>query len=745
MLAAALAILLEVPILGSADGVPRDIERVSVTWLDESGVQVGTSAGRVANGVLIAPRASAAMKLQVAGPDFMSRVVRVKDAVQRGIALVPSTSVVLDGVVPGATLRIASSREEGEAHVVTDHEYRTLELIGSETRLRLQPGRYILGVDQGKDQPVLISDILEGLPGATVHVPRRVLASRRVVLKVRDRKGASVSGARISAPDGVDASQELAIRLLSRRAGPSGLDGLLDAGAVGVGTPTGVRVVADRFRPVTIPLTPRPDEKPGPLQVTLPPWPDIKVTVPRRTEIKGPVALERCAEWLAERRSCKGGWKRTGEAPISEGVAWFHRQAPGVYSVRVEDAGSSLMRVEVPEDPTSPDVVEVDLPLQEWIVRGETRLADDTPVRASVSVTAPSTQDRHSHRLATVESDGEGRFQARLLAPAGIEVSLHAWANEPQCRTPKGQIVRLGEEPQSVLLSLDTTGVAAQILDRETGRPIPDCAVVVQSAQEDSSLRVTLRTNEEGRISMAGLGRAAVKLIPRCSGFATNAGTVVEMREGATKDVELRLDRVGSIRLRAVDISGSVAAGVRVFALPAVLWDPPYGTPVTPIGITGLDGELDIEGDQFAGLAVFAFRPGSAMTIDRLPSGDQCHMSCDARIIVYAKSAFPGLTATTASGAPLRVEGIVFRKGSVPITLPALDELIRSSGLDTRDLFSGTEPGNFVFIPALFAPGEYEMDYSVRTAETGKLVTVPLGSIRLPASAPIEVRAMAFP
>lgn len=743
LFAVAVGLVLRLPIAG--EGLPESVDRIAVAWRDEAGSELGISEGKATRGVLAVKAPAGATALQICGQVFLSRPMTIRDAVGRGVTVVRAASVEVAGVKAGDGTRLLLAREQGKGYSISSVPGPDARFGPDGRSLLMLPGRYILGADQGRNAPVLLTKAFEATPGPNSEVATISDDARPISLSVKNIAKAAVSGAQILPPEDADAEQALLVSLLSRRAGQTGRDGKADLGAVSTKRPTILRIVAPGYRTGRIAVGPSERADAALLQVVLRPWPDLRVNVSNSVRVDGPVVIERCAEWEYERFACNGGWKAVVEARLIDGVAIAPRMEPGVYSVRLSDPGSSLVRVEVEDDPSGPDVVDVDLPLKEWFLRGETRLADGSPVRASVSVTAVSTRARQSHRLAVVDGEADGSFLARVLAPEGMDVSLHAWADEPLARTPKGTVVQLGAEPPSIDLELDSTGVVVRVLDRETDEPIVGCSVVVQAVREGGSLQMSFQTDAVGRIRMSGLRDSSVKLLPKCQGYASGSGTIVEMAGGERKEVDIRLDRTGVIRLRFENVAGHRLMGVRAFALPPVLWDPPYGTPTTSLGISGPDGELEVEGDKYAGLPLFSLLPESAVSIDRLPSGDSCRNGCDFTVRISPRVPFPGLSVSSAAGRALPPEGIIFRKGTIPITLPLLDEVLSVTGLGVGSLFRGSEGANVVMIPMLFAPGDYEMDYTTRDSSSGKISTLPVGSFRMPSSGPIEARAMAVP
>lgn len=739
-LSAVLLFALQIP-LRTSDGKPlADAGPIEIRWSDRTGRRLSDATVEPLAATLVVEPPAGADRLRVIGPKFISRESPLADAARLGISLLRPATLLVKGLGPGPA-RVTLLREATPDNVLEERALADRSSEG-ESQLKTWPGTYLVAIDPGREHPIFVSQVFTCREGQTTPVSLREAPSRFLSLRVKDRSGEPVAGASLVIPENVKDSERLETRLLAARAGRSRVDGSLDLGAVRKDL-TDFTLNAEGFRTTRLRISSAADGLPL-VPVVLASWPDLRVHVTGHAAVHGPVDLERCETWSEEGFACRGSWAKAGSAPLTRGVATFKRRRPGVYNVRLRDRGSSTTRAILPEDSTAEGTVDVQLPLEEWRIHGRTQLTDGRPVKARVTVGTLATKELGPVELDHLESDANGVFECTLLGPSDLRVVLRASSSDPQATMHHGPEIVVGSLAGEVTLTLDTTGISFRLLDRIADTPISKCSVEVEGTQGDSQIHAWLTSDADGKALLTGLDKMTVKVLPKCDGYVAGLGTIVETSSGELKDVVLRLERAGQIRVTSSDGAGRPVAGVTLMALPALLWNPDYGTPLTPLGTTGPDGQLDVRGDLYGGLPVFAFGAGWALSMERLPGANSCADGCQASISLHPPAGFPGLRVTSASGAPLRPQGVIFYKAGVPIVGEAIAGVLEVNGVDVSSLFAGSDADALNLLPAYLGQGDYQIEYAARS-QAGVYTHIPLGWIHLPSAEPVELRAMTQP
>ena len=267
-----------VPVLLPPGSSPPAALRVE--WLDHEGRVVREEERRLLDKRLQLDAPPSAESFQVVGGGFSSRVSTPAAAVKRGGIVLQATGHLRIGGLPDVDTVSLFFRDLGSEETPDLKEKKLKRDRGSaEPRLSLEwpAGHYALGCDAGSAFVPAIFAEIEVRPGETLDLALPDLSGRRLSVVARDRVTKKpLRGARLLAADDATAADRLFVTLLSRRAGETGPDGLLQLGAL-ASRSVALTIGAERKRSAELRLPER--SGPGTREVFLAPFQRLEVSL----------------------------------------------------------------------------------------------------------------------------------------------------------------------------------------------------------------------------------------------------------------------------------------------------------------------------------------------------------------------------------------------------------------------------------------------------------------------------------
>lgn len=722
-------------------------ERTTIGWLDASGTPLGKSGVRLGSaGVAVTPP-KGAVWVQALGPELFSRpsLTVVRETVE--LSLLPTGTLRVTGLSPSGELPLAYLAELGAERSAPASLFEARAASRSKdgtptVSFRTPVGRYAVAFEDGAARVASRLAEVAIAPAAVTDVTVRVPEGRELVLRAVAREsGTPVRGARLGRGAGETPEERALQALLATRAEVSGSDGVVALGQVPADGPLGLRLVADGRRGATVKL-PALFEA-GRRDVTLAPNQSLEVSVRglslRRGDPRPDVSLSRCRS-QSTTSSCLAQDPKTLPLPV-EGPARFTGVPGGRYQVDLLLPPDRATRADVliSAESDAPDTVSLELPVEEWTLRGTTRLRDGTPVRAEVLATE-YVHGLGEGRASETHSREDGSFEIRVVSSTGRQIGLEARSDEPKGESRSGKLLDLRpEEPilEGLELELDSTGLEIAVRERRTGQPVPGCRVDLSWVGTESSGSSTslVRTDAKGEVAQYGLAHGVVRVEPRCSSHAAVDPVQVTLPVGEVRRVELLVDRADDLTLTVLDPSARPVPGALVLGLAEPLyWFQTWGFSASPsrIGITDARGELTIGGNDWAGKPFFVVAEGRALAIRRFPRPGSCDSkeACGMTVRVEQRSVFAGLAVVRRKGKPPRSFEVAFSKDGIPIPEEVIQEAARANGAEV--LRVGRDPYDEQ-LPSYFESGTYMVRTYAKGQNPNASPTLqPIGTVTVP-------------
>lgn len=225
---------------------------------------------------------------------------------------------------------------------------------------------------------------------------------------------------------------------------------------------------------------------------------------------------------------------------------------------------------------------------------------------------------------------GDQSWPAGLTAADGT-VSLPGGVTSLRLVTPDGR-QQVAVLPESRKLTLaPAVQVAGRVLDAATGRGLPDAALWL-----DTDPAVVLRTDREGRYSLAASAEGTVAFEVRAPGFLPKRLTVSRAEVVRGRAPSLALDRAAVIRGTVSGPDGKPLPGASVVAVHVPQLGPRTFSPLDPVAdraATGPDGGFELRrlqaGNEYEirsartgcfPAALTAVAPAAALRVRMLPA-----------------------------------------------------------------------------------------------------------------------------
>ncbi len=722
-------------------------ERTTIGWLDASGAPLGQVAlGLGSPGVAVTPPKGATW-VQALGPELFSRpaLTVFRETVQ--ISLLPTGTLRVTGLAPAGDLPLAYLAELGAERgaPASLFEARAVSRSGDgmpTVSFRVPAGRYAVAFDDGAARVAPRLPEVEIAPAAVTDVTVRIPEGRELALRAVAREnGAPLRGARLGR-GGAETPEERALQaLLATRAKVSGSDGVVALGQVPADRPFGLRLVADGRRGATVKL-PALFEA-GRRDVTLAPNQSLEVSVrglsPRRGDPRPDVSLSRCRN-QSSNASCMAQDPKRVALP-EEGPARFSGIPGGRFQVDllVPPGRATRADVQISAESDAPDTVSLELPVEEWTLRGTSRLHDGTPVRAEVLATE-YVHGLGEGRAAETLSGEDGSFELRVVSSAGREIGLEARSDDPKALGHGGELLRLRpEEPilEGIELELDSTGLEIAVRERRTGQPVPGCPVDLgwEGTETSRGSATLVRTDAKGEVAQYGLAHGVVRVEPRCPSHAAVDPVQLTLPVGEVRRVELLVDRVDDFTLGVLDPSARPIPGAAVLGLAESLyWFQTWGFSASPspIGTTDARGELTIGGNDWAGKPFFVIAEGRALAMGRFPRPGSCASkeACRTTVRMEPRPVFAGLAVVRRKGKPPRSFEVAFSKDGIPIPEEVIQQVARANGAEV--LRVGRDPYDEQ-LPSYFESGTYVVrTYAKGPKPIASPTLQPIGTVTVP-------------
>lgn len=198
-------------------------------------------------------------------------------------------------------------------------------------------------------------------------------------------------------------------------------------------------------------------------------------------------------------------------------------------------------------------------------IRGRVVAADGEPVRGATVETTPASSGppvRRSSDFSATTTDADGRFEVTGLVP-DVDHWLAARAPGQPFRA-EARATASVRDPPDIQLAFPRGGfVTVDVVDAETGAPLPDARVLCSEPRNPSSFWIDLDTAGGVSAGTDGAGRARVgPLLERvhdvtasCRGYADGPKlrlTARDLAPGSERTLVLRLPRGLSIRGRVI-------------------------------------------------------------------------------------------------------------------------------------------------------------------------------------------------
>lgn len=445
----------------------------------------------------------------------------------------------------------------------------------------------------------------------------------------------------------------------------------------------------------------------------------VEVMAGRETELETPLVLGPPSElalfidpptppgaerWSMELYALDGSHQHHSAEADWTGLAELFGVAPGRYRLTVRTRGSEWLAEEI-ELPAGRTTRTVDLPVV--AVEGTVRRGDE-PVRARLTFGNEQTRPEK----VTLYSDLEGRFTGHLPGEGSWPLEVVLRHDGPKHRLEPVEVVREpGEEVAELDVALPETELEGRVVDAR-GRPVKEAKVLAWREGSEVSYSEA-STDAEGRFdfSCLPLGRWQIDAF---AGERTGRA-YVELREGDTAEMEIRLSAERLIRGRVTAQAGPVA-GAWIYAVPEVS----RITPLSPIRSGPLgEFEEDVPADA-AGVHLLVLPAGRSARLLYLPLGPEADEEPEIEIPVL------DLTGTLRLELPAPGSGRVeLRRGParVPARLLADWARFHKVRVNTREAGVWTVPG--------MEPGPYQL---CRAGECDAGILSPGGELELSAA-----------
>lgn len=738
MLALALAASVVVSL---ADGSPpRDVARLDVEWLRGATV-VSRGEGQLLEGSLTLPGVPAgADAYRVVGPALMSRRTALHGSSGR-LVLVTAAVLVVEKPAEGGSLLLLEDEPGAEPRTID------LPTAAGPTSVPVWPATWGVVVDSGPDRPLRV-DRVRLDPGGR-HVlqgPREKgrSAAGPLVVIVRDEHGAPLTGVSIRVPAEGTVEERALLFALARRTKPSGEDGRIEVGSLDDRAGR-IRFRRDGYRDGVFEV-PRADvrTKPGRLTLRRLAGVDFSWTAQPERAAGAEVSAERCLS-APEPSGCIS-WTCSGSARFgAEGRGRFDRLEPGWYRFSLRTGGSSIAyeEREVPWDSAAPEPAEISFAPDDWRLAGRVLDPDDRPVSNAVVDAAPIVSRGYAPP-ASIEarSGADGSFVLEFVA-SFAEVGLTARSDDPVGATRLVRVSKADRWSGDLTLRLVGGGLSVEVLAREDDAPLEGCRVTLRIERSGAADMRSARTDADGKALFRGLGEGTLVLDAGCRGRVPATGTVLESNAGAAATT-LRLEKASAVWLRVVDVGGRAVGSAKAFVPEPGPFGNAFESRVALAGVTGPDGRLELPGDELGGSPVFVVAEGRALGVARL-SASRCGAGCETTVELRQPGAFPGATATSASGRALPPNGLVFSYAGIPLPFALLEHVAAANGFGPAGFFAGDGEWAMNLFPGYLAPGDYEVGYLIGSKTTRRLKAVPAGYLRLPSAELVELRVHSVP
>lgn len=341
-----------------------------------------------------------------------------------------------------------------------------------------------------------------------------------------------------------------------------------------------------------------------------------------------------------------------------------------------------LFRIELGEA----EEKEVVLSLDAYRLTGDVELRDKPLPGARIELSGEAWR-------ADLEADQSGRFNAELWSPGDYAVLIEASAL-PQ---PYLEMKRASASDSHWRFVVPSRRISGRVSDAETGAPIGDASLFVDSTSGETHWSRAVVAEEDGTFDISGVGEGTYTLSARAPAYlAGDKITLTVSKRDGDRELDLPLERGITIPITVVDTNGEPVRDATVAADFT-----PDGSKIKRLFFTDANGRVLVPMTEKSSKTVFIIPRSGSLAIARITSEDPN----GAKLIVPDPVVTLTLRTRNSSdeGVPLVQYGIRYQGQNLPRAL--LQSLARARSFA---LITGTSGD--VSIP-LMPAGRYDIDW----------------------------------
>lgn len=301
---------------------------------------------------------------------------------------------------------------------------------------------------------------------------------------------------------------------------------------------------------------------------------------------------------------------------------------------------------------------------------------------------------------AELRADQSGRFSAELWSPGDYAVLVQA----PALTQPYGEMKRVSASDSDWRFDVPSRRITGRVSDGESGRPIADASLLVESTSGETRWSRPVTADEEGAFDISGIREGTYEISARAPSFLPGERTTltIEKNDG-DRSIDLRLEPGVLIPLSVVDTNGE-AVGEAIVAADFT----PDGTRIKRLLRTDASGRVFVPVAEKSAKTVFIIPKRGSLAMTVLSAADPN----GARVVVPDPVVTLALHARDADGIGVpNVQYILHWQGRA-LPRPLLQQLA-----SVRAFAFATSANGEVTIPLLPA-GRYEVDWIAPSGQT---------------------------
>jgi hypothetical protein len=164
---------------------------------------------------------------------------------------------------------------------------------------------------------------------------------------------------------------------------------------------------------------------------------------------------------------------------------------------------------------------------------------------------------------ADLEADQSGRFNAELWSPGDYAVLVRA----PLLAQPYGEMKRVSPSDSNWRFEIPSRHITGHITDADTGKPIADASILVESKSGETRWTRPVVADENGEFDVSGVGEGTYEIAARAPAYmAGDAVPLTISKSDGDRQLDFPLERGITIPLTVTDTNGEPVTGAIVAA-----------------------------------------------------------------------------------------------------------------------------------------------------------------------------------